>query len=125
MLQPQGGAAPSWLPPGVPGVPVTSTSTSTTATSTVTSTAPKKAAYRPLLLDSQGREIDEKGMVVQREQQVRTLAANAASAREQQKKENPYLAHRQTATKRDAAASLVAGTATPAIAAAEPAKQVF
>jgi hypothetical protein len=100
----------------VPGAPLAAASGFGGA---VSAKQDRKAAYRPLLLDSQGREIDEKGVLVQREQQVRTLAANAASAREQQKKENPYLAHR-VAPKKDVA-SIVSGTTTPA---AEPAKQV-
>jgi hypothetical protein len=110
MASAQSAAAPSWLPPGIPGVQIPA------ASGAGASKQERRAAYRPLLLDSQGREIDEKGALVQREQQVRTLAANAASAREQLKKENPYLAHRQ-APKKEA----VPGTTTPA---AEPTKQV-
>lgn len=49
----------------------------------------RKAAYRPLLLDDQGRHIDEHGNVIKTDiQQVKTLAANVL---EQKKKENPYL----------------------------------
>eukprot|EP01040_Poterioochromonas_malhamensis_P008368 gene8368-9054_t len=58
----------------------------------------KKAAYRPLLLDAQGREIDEHGNLVKHEiQLVKTLAANVAASQPPKKKENPYLAHRSHA----------------------------
>lgn len=51
----------------------------------------RKAAYRPLLLDEQGRQIDEQGNVVKIDvQQVKTLAANVSEVK---KKENPYLLH--------------------------------
>ena len=57
----------------------------------------KKAAYRPLLLDAQGREIDEHGNLVKREiMPVKTLAANMAAVTANKKKENPYLAHRNS-----------------------------
>lgn len=55
-------------------------------------TKEKKPAFRPLLLDSLGREVDEKGQVVIKNQVAKTLAANAAVIKA--KKENPYLAHR-------------------------------
>ncbi|CAM9669403.1 unnamed protein product, partial [Ectocarpus fasciculatus] len=54
----------------------------------------KKAAYRPLLLDNQGRQIDEKGNLVTQQYQIKTLAANVAGLQAQKKKENPYLSHR-------------------------------
>lgn len=54
----------------------------------------KKAQYRPLLLDSLGREIDEKGNLVKKTEQIKTLAANVAIGQAQKKKENPYLSHR-------------------------------
>jgi hypothetical protein len=53
--------------------------------------ADRKAAYRPLLLDEQGRQVDEQGNVVKIDvQQVKTLAANVSEVK---KKENPYLMH--------------------------------
>ena len=58
----------------------------------------KAVAYRPLLLDDQGREIDEQGNLVKWQAdtlQIKTLAANVAVANAMKKKENPYLAHRQ------------------------------
>ena len=56
----------------------------------------KKTSYRPLLLDSQGREIDEQGNLVKSDfTQVKTLAVNNQIVQAQRKKENPYLAHRQ------------------------------
>ena len=57
----------------------------------------KKPLIRPLLLDAQGREIDENGNLVkpQDRAQIKTLAANVAVAHAQKKRENPYLAHRQ------------------------------
>lgn len=56
----------------------------------------KKTSYRPLLLDSQGREVDEQGNVVKSDfSQVKTLAVNNQIVQAQRKKENPYLAHRQ------------------------------
>ena len=82
----------------------------------------RKAAFRPLLLDSAGtnntlfshyyilnnfsyiklapaltytgREIDEFGNLKRQEHQVKTLAANVFASVAQKKKENPYLAHR-------------------------------
>lgn len=55
----------------------------------------KKAAYRPLLLDASGREVDETGNLVRQNfSQVKTLAANVAVTQAQKKKENPYLAHK-------------------------------
>ena len=54
----------------------------------------KKSSYRPLLLDSQGREIDEFGQLVKYETQQKTLALNNAVIQAKRKKENPYLAHR-------------------------------
>jgi len=49
----------------------------------------RKAAYRPLLLDEQGRQVDELGNVVKTDvQQVKTIAANVT---ELKKKDNPYL----------------------------------
>ena len=54
----------------------------------------KKSSYRPLLLDSQGREIDEHGQLVKYETQQKTLALNNAVIQAKRKKENPYLAHR-------------------------------
>ena len=56
----------------------------------------KKTAYKALLLDSQGREIDEKGNLVQHDiSQIRSLKANVNII---QKKDNPYLAHRKPTT---------------------------
>ena len=56
----------------------------------------KKTSYRPLLLDSQGREIDEQGNLVKSDfTQVKTLAVNNQIIQAQRKKENPYLAHKQ------------------------------
>ena len=57
----------------------------------------KKPLIRPLLLDEQGREIDESGNLVEPQDraQIKTLAANVAVAHAQRKRENPYLAHRQ------------------------------
>ena len=57
----------------------------------------KKTLIRPLLLDEQGREIDELGNLVkpQDKAQIKTIAANVAVAHAQRKRENPYLAHRQ------------------------------
>lgn len=55
----------------------------------------KAASYR-LLLDAQGREIDEYGNLIHIEP-VKTLVANVAVAQATKKarKENPYLAHRE------------------------------
>ena len=54
----------------------------------------RKRTYRALLLDSQGREIDEFGQVV-KTQVIKSIAANVAVERELKKKENPYLAHQR------------------------------
>jgi U4/U6 small nuclear ribonucleoprotein PRP3 len=55
----------------------------------------RKAAYRTLRLDEQGREIDESGRLVTQDfSQIRTLAANLAVNQAQKKKVNPYLAHK-------------------------------
>lgn len=55
----------------------------------------RKPAYRALVLDSQGREVDERGNVIKPDvQQIKTLAANVAVASAAKKKENPYLSHR-------------------------------
>ena len=61
----------------------------------------KKTLIRPLLLDEQGREVDENGNLVkpQDRAQIKTLAANVAVAHAQRKRENPYLAHRQLAVR--------------------------
>lgn len=56
--------------------------------------AMKKAKYKALLLDAQGREIDESGKLVKQEGPIKTLVANVAVGHAQKKKENPYLAHR-------------------------------
>ena len=53
----------------------------------------RKAVYRPLLLDSQGREIDTRGLVVKSSGPIKTLVANVAVSQAQKKKENPYLQH--------------------------------
>ena len=75
--------------------------TKTTAAATTTTTAPslslsndnKKPAYKALLLDSLGREIDENGNLVKHDiNQIKSLKANVNI---QQKKDNPYLAHRK------------------------------
>lgn len=50
----------------------------------------KKVMARPLLLDDQGREIDENGNLVKIDIPIRTLAANSMDKRT---KENPYLSH--------------------------------
>ncbi|KAJ1415493.1 hypothetical protein B484DRAFT_401429, partial [Ochromonadaceae sp. CCMP2298] len=55
----------------------------------------KRPAYRPLVLDAQGREVDEYGNIVKADvSHLRTLQANVAVEKAAQKKENPYLAHR-------------------------------
>jgi hypothetical protein len=73
----------------------------TAATTTTTTTTPslslsndnKKPAYKALLLDSLGREIDENGNLVKHDiNQTKSLKANVNI---QQKKDNPYLAHRK------------------------------
>jgi hypothetical protein len=51
----------------------------------------RKISYRTLRLDSQGREIDEKGNVIKVSGPVKTLAANVAETYASKKKENPYL----------------------------------
>lgn len=58
----------------------------------------KKAKYTPLLLDSLGREIDEKGNLVRQTSQIKTLSANVAVGKAQKKRENPYLAHKALPT---------------------------
>jgi hypothetical protein len=64
---------------------------SAAATAAGAATAEKKPAYRTLLLDAQGREIDEHGQLVRIEGPSLTLAANMATKK---KASNPYLAHR-------------------------------
>lgn len=54
----------------------------------------RKPTYRALLLDTQGREIDEYGQVV-KTNVIKSIAANVAVERELKKKENPYLAHQR------------------------------
>eukprot|EP01032_Pedospumella_encystans_P023532 gene23532-26637_t len=67
----------------------------------------KRPVYRALVLDSQGREIDEYGNVVKSgAAQVKTLAANVAVERANKKKENPYLAHRVIPTAATAATAV-------------------
>eukprot|EP01038_Epipyxis_sp_PR26KG_P014609 gene14609-19618_t len=63
----------------------------------------RKAMYRPLLLDAQGREIDESGNLVKQDGIVRTLAANLAVAKEVKKKVNPYLMHKDKSILSDGA----------------------
>jgi hypothetical protein len=58
----------------------------------------RKAASFKLLLDEQGREIDEHGNLVKWQddsKQIKTLVANVAVVHAQKKKENPYLLHKQ------------------------------
>ena len=69
----------------------------------------KKSSYRPLLLDSQGREIDEFGQLVKYEAQQKTLALNNAVIQAKRKKENPYLAHRTAPTSSTVPTSTVPG----------------
>jgi U4/U6 small nuclear ribonucleoprotein PRP3 len=55
-----------------------------------------KSSYRALLLDEQGREIDESGnLVLQEKINIKTFIANSTIEKENKKKLNPYLAHRQ------------------------------
>jgi hypothetical protein len=77
--------------------------------------ARNKGQYRKLLLDSQGRVIDEHGNLVKQEfQPVRTLAANVAAVNATKKKENPYLAHRNQNASVTAASGSVASSVIPA-----------
>lgn len=77
----------------------------------------RKAEYRPLRVDEQGREIDEFGNVVKREiAPVKTLAANLAASGAAKKKENPYLAHRSTSSSSSAPVPAVASNAPVAVA---------
>lgn len=57
---------------------------------------PRKAVPFKLLVDSQGREIDEFGNLVVQDSLVKTAAVNKAGDQSQKKtiKENPYLSHR-------------------------------
>ena len=56
-----------------------------------TGTGVEQVQKRILRLDSQGREIDEKGNVIKVTGPVKTLAANVAENYANKKKENPYL----------------------------------
>jgi hypothetical protein len=70
-----------------------------------------------------GREIDDKGNLVRKTDQVKTLAANVAVGQARKKKENPYLAHRHhahVAPKDEAAVGVgTEGTATAVVAAVD------
>jgi U4/U6 small nuclear ribonucleoprotein PRP3 len=65
----------------------------------------RKAVFRPLLLDAQGREIDESGQLVKREGPIKTLVANVA---QEKKKTNPYLAHRAPVAEMEASGTSIA-----------------
>ena len=54
----------------------------------------KKKSYRTLRLDSQGREIDDKGNLIKSVGPVKTLVANVADEYASKKKDNPYLSHK-------------------------------
>ena len=74
----------------------------------------RKPTYIPLLLDSQGRQIDQEGKLVKMEGPVKTLAANVAVGQAKKKKENPYLAHRShgpAAAKNDTPSSVLSYSA--------------
>eukprot|EP01041_Mallomonas_annulata_P005310 gene5310-10621_t len=77
----------------------------------------RKAAYRPLLLDSEGREIDERGQLVKLGDQIKTLAANVAVGQARRKVDNPYLAHRLPPP---VAVGTVTGTESVLVPAVEP-----
>ena len=62
------------------------------AGSAIASTTDKRASYRPLLLDNQGRQVDEFGNVVQLDLPTKLLAANSSS--KLTKVVNPYLSHK-------------------------------
>jgi hypothetical protein len=51
---------------------------------------------RPLRLDALGREIDEHGNLVRQDTQIVRLGLNNAVAQAKRKKENPYLAHKNS-----------------------------
>jgi hypothetical protein len=61
----------------------------------ITAGTDRKSTYRPLILNAEGKEVDEHGNLVKHGPIVKTLAANAAIDMAAKKKENPYLLHKQ------------------------------